>query len=133
MRQLDPWRRPAREHVGWNSGPMRSVIRLDQVRPRGPGLERVAEVLRLAGDLSVAELHDADGVRRHPVIAEHEFGHPEIAVPDDPLDGEALLAWLHRSALLDFVSAANAFARLRVLKRCIFVVNLVLCLEIICI
>jgi hypothetical protein len=87
---------------------MRSVIQVDQVRPRRPRLERIAEVLRLAGDLSVAEFHDADGVRRHAVIADHDFADPEIAVADDPLDGEALLARLYRSALLDFVSAANA-------------------------
>src|SRR5215471_19920075 len=91
-----------------------SVIRLDQVRPRRPGLERVAEVLRLAGHLSVAEFHDAHGVRRYAVIAEDQFGDPEIAAADDPLDCEALLARLHRSALLDVVSAANAFARLRI-------------------
>jgi hypothetical protein len=59
----------------------RSVIRVDQVRPRRPGLERVAEVLRLAGHLSVAEFHDADGVRRHAVIAEHEFGAQRSPLP----------------------------------------------------
>ncbi len=66
----------------------RSVIQVDQVRPRRPGLERIAEVLRLAGNLTVDEFHDAHDVRWHAVIAEHEFGDPEIAVADDPLDGE---------------------------------------------
>lgn len=33
---------------------LRSAIRLDQVRPRRPRLKRLAEILRLAGDLSVA-------------------------------------------------------------------------------
>ena len=41
---------------------------LDQMRARRPGLERIAEILRLAGDLAVAELHDADRVGRPPVI-----------------------------------------------------------------
>ena len=104
----------------------RSVIRVDQVRPRRAGLERRAEVLRLAGHLSVAEFHDAHCVKRHAVIAEHQFGDPEVAVADDPLDGEALLARLHRSALLNLASAANAFARLRIVEHRILSVDLML-------
>src|SRR5262249_43789437 len=84
-------------------------------------------------DLSIAEFHDADGVRRQAVIAEHEFGDPEIAVADDPLDGEALLARLHRSALLDVASAANAFARLRIVGHRILARDLMLAHNIICI
>src|SRR5689334_6603445 len=103
---------------------LRSVTRLDQVRPRRPGLEGVAEILRFAGDLSVAKFHDAHGVRRRAVIAEHEFGDPEVAIADDPLDGEALLARLHRSALLNLAAAANAFARLRIVEHRIFAVDL---------
>src|SRR6476469_2530515 len=79
---------------------LRSVTRRDQSRPRLPGLERVAKILRFSGDLSVAEFHDAHGVRRRAVIAEHEFGDPEVAIADEPLDGEALLRRLHRSSIL---------------------------------
>src|SRR5262249_45275130 len=68
----------------------RSVIRLHQVRPGWPGLERIAEILSLAGDLSVAEFHDAYGVGRDAVIAQHELGDPDVTVADDPLDGKAL-------------------------------------------
>src|SRR5436190_16640481 len=109
----------------------RSVIRLDQKRPRRPGREWIAEILRLAGDLSVAEFHDAYSVRWHAVIVEHEFGDPEVAVADDPLDGEALLIRLHRSALLNLASAANAFARLRVVEHRILAINLMLDCEVI--
>src|SRR6185312_3551368 len=97
--------------AGWGRARSRlggSVVRLDQVRPRRARLKWIAEILRLAGDLAVAEFHDAYGVRRRPVIGEHEFGDPEVAVADDPLDGEALCARLHRSALLNLASAANA-------------------------
>src|SRR3954470_3160049 len=118
---------PSRRHE------LRSVTRLDQVRPRRPGLERIAKILRFAGDLSVAEFHDAHGVRRRAVIAEHEFGDPEVAIADDPLDGEALLVWLHRSALLNLAAAANAFARLRIVEHRIFLVDLMLDNEIICV
>src|SRR5204863_9382835 len=65
------------------------------------------------------------------VIAEHEFGDPEVAVAGDPLDGEALLIRLHRSALLNLASAANAFARLRVVEHRILAINLMLDCEII--
>src|SRR5262249_40192257 len=60
----------------------RSVIPVDEVRARRPGLERLAEILRLAGHLSVAEFHDAHGVRRDAVIGEHQFGDPEVALAD---------------------------------------------------
>jgi len=109
----------------------RSANRLDQVRPRRPRLKWISEILRLAGNLPVAEFHDAYSVRRRTVIAEYEFGDPEVAVADDPLDGEALLARLHCSALLNLASAANALARLRIVKDRVLTIDLVLDQEII--
>jgi hypothetical protein len=41
---------------------------LDPLRTRRPRLERIAEILGLAGHLSIEELHDAHGVRRPPII-----------------------------------------------------------------
>ena len=41
---------------------------LDPLRARRPRLERIAEILGLAGHLPVEELHDAHGVRRPLVI-----------------------------------------------------------------
>src|SRR4051812_44351344 len=116
---------PSRRHE------LRSVTRLDQVRPGRPGLERIAKILRFVGDLSVAEFHDAHRVRRHAVITEHEFSDPKVTVADDPLDGEALLARLHRSALLNLAAAANAFARLRIVEHRILAIDLMLDREII--
>ena len=48
--------------------------------PETARLERVAEILRLARDLSIVEFHDAHGVRRRAVIAEHEFADPELPI-----------------------------------------------------
>ncbi len=41
---------------------------LDPLRARRPRLERIAEILGLAGHLPIEELHDAHGVRRPSVI-----------------------------------------------------------------
>jgi len=53
-------------------------------------------------------------------------GDPEIAVADDPLYGEALLAWLHRSALLNIASTPNAIAGLRIVEHRILAIDLML-------
>jgi hypothetical protein len=53
-----------------------SAHQLDQMRTRWPRLERIAEVLRLPRNVSVAEFHDAHRVRGHPVVSEHEFRDP---------------------------------------------------------
>ena len=116
---------------GHDASARASFVRLDQIRPRRPGLERSAEILRLAGDFSIAEFHDAHGIGWHAVIAEHEFGDPEIAAADNPLDGEALLARLHLPALLNLGPTANAFARLRISELRILLVDLMLDDEII--
>ena len=53
----------------WVSGsPQDSGHPLDPLRARRPRLERIAEILGLAGHLPIEELHDAHGVRRPPVI-----------------------------------------------------------------
>src|SRR5206468_3189550 len=77
-------------------------------------------------DLSVREFHDADRVRRRAVITEDEFADPQVATADDPLDPEALLARLYRSALLDVAAATDALAGLRIMQNSIVAINLVL-------
>ena len=75
------------------------------MRARGSGLEPIGETLRFAGHQSVAELHDAHRVRRDAVIAQHEFGDPEIAAADNSPDRKALLVRLEESAFLNIVPA----------------------------
>jgi hypothetical protein len=61
---------------------------IDPFNPPGaprPGLEGVTEVLRLAKDLSIPELHDTDSVGRLPIITDDIFGNPKIAAPNQSL------------------------------------------------
>src|SRR5580658_1946004 len=62
------WRRPSlrlrRHPVQAVYGGEVSGHPLDPVRARRPRLERIAEILGLAGHFPIEELHDADGVRR---------------------------------------------------------------------
>ena len=56
-----------------------------------PRLERITEVLRLAKDLPIPELHDADSVGRLASITDDIFGNPKIALAKHTPNGEALL------------------------------------------
>src|SRR6478609_617826 len=80
---------------------------LDKMRARRCRLERVGEILRFARHQPVAEFHDAYRIRRCAVIAENEFGDPQIAAPDNSPDREALRVRLHAPALLDVAPAAD--------------------------
>src|SRR4051795_11832389 len=105
--------------------------RLDKMRPRGRRLEPVAEILRLVRHQAVAEFHDAHDVRRHPVIGQHEFAHPEIVAADDAPNSEAFLVRLHEPALLDVAATADALAGLRIVEHCVLAIDVVLGLEIV--
>src|ERR1700723_917728 len=61
--------------------------------PRG-GLERVRKVLCFPCNLVAAELHDAHGVGRLPVIRQNKLGDPKITAAEDSRRGEALFARL---------------------------------------
>src|SRR3954447_6260193 len=99
--------------------------------PRGRRLEPVAEILRLVRHQTVAEFHDAHDVRRHPVIGQHEFAHPEIVAADNSSNREALLVRLHEPALLDVAATADALAGLRIVEHRVLAINVVLGLEIV--
>ena len=58
---------------------------LDPLCPPGRRLPRLAVVEPLAGDLAVAELHDADGVERvRLVIPDGELVDPQVLAADRP-------------------------------------------------
>ena len=61
----------------------------DLLSPPGREIERVREVLRLAGDFPIAELHDAHRVDRTPVVGDHVLAHPQIAAADHSAHGKA--------------------------------------------
>src|SRR5690242_11646176 len=96
------------------------------MRARGPGLKRIAEILRFMRDLPVAEFHDADRVRRHAVIGQYEFGDPEIAAADDAPERKALLVRLDGSALLNVAPATDPLARLRIIEHGVLTIDVVL-------
>src|SRR4051812_16334552 len=96
------------------------------MRARRCGVKPVCKILRFVGYQSVAEFHDADRIRRHAVIAEHELSDPELAAADNSPDRKALGVGLDGSALLDVVPSADPLARLRVIKHGVIVVDFVL-------
>src|SRR5208283_3542463 len=106
---------------------------LNQMGARSSGLERIAEILGLARDLPIEELHDAHRVGRPAVIREDEFRDPEIARADDAAHREALRVRLRDARGLDVVPAPDALARLRVLEQCVLAVYVVLDIEVICV
>src|SRR5580704_5455003 len=100
------------------------------MRTRGSGVKSIGEILRFVGHQTFAEFHDAHGVGWYAVIAKYEFGDPEIAAADNPLDRKTLLVWLDGPALLNVVPAANPLARLRIIKHSVLAVDFMLDLEI---
>ena len=68
-----------------------SLLPLDPLSPPGRGIERTGEVLRLAGDLAIAELHDATRVDWPLIVADHVLGNPQVAAAEHAPDGEAQL------------------------------------------
>src|SRR5205809_5241544 len=86
------------------------------MRARRSGLKPVGEILRFVGHQSFAEFHDAHRVGWYAVVGKYEFGDPEFAAADNSPEGETLPVWLDASALLNVVAAADALARLRIIK-----------------
>src|ERR1700710_2569218 len=106
---------------------------LNPLCARRSGLERVGEVLGLAGNLAIQELHHAHRVRGPAVIGEREFRDPKVAGADDPAHREALAVWLRDARGLDIVPAPDAFPRLGIFEYRILSVYVVLDVEFICV
>ena len=80
-----------RRHISFHS--------FDPLSPRGPRLERLGEVLRFADYLPAIEFHDADHIKRLPVIGQYEFADPQIAVAEYASHVKRLvLGWATRDA-----------------------------------
>src|SRR5262249_57444478 len=109
---------------------LRSPHPLDPLSARRSRLERIAEVLGLASDLPVLQLHDAHRVGRLPIVSEDEFGDPEIAVAQNASHREALPARLCGARHLYVAPAADALAGLRILEAGGFAVHLLLPLDV---
>ncbi len=107
-----------------------SLHPLDPLSPPGRRLERIREVLRLAGNLAIAELHDADRVDWPPIVADHVLGDPQVAASEHTPDGEAQLRRVVPAQGLDVAPAADPLARLWVLNHDVIVVDLVFCIQV---
>src|ERR1700758_5228374 len=105
---------------------MLSFHSFDPLSPRCPRLERLAEVLRLASHLHTLEFHDADHVKRLPVIRHDEFADPKIAAAKHASHGEMFRARLGDARRLNVGSTSDALARLRIVENCVSSVDLVL-------
>src|ERR1700722_14251794 len=93
--------------------------------PRG-GLERVRKILCFPCHLVAAELHDAHGVGRLPVIRQNVLGNPKITAAKDSPHGEALFARLIGACDLYVAPAADSLARLGVFQHRILEIDVVL-------
>ena len=84
---------------------------LNPLAPPGRRLEGVREILRLMHDLAVAELHNAHGVCRTPLVGDRVFRDPEIAVAENSPDVEARgLAGMMTPQGLQIASPKDALA-----------------------
>src|SRR3954451_18094785 len=121
-----------RASVIWpSSGGQLSGYPLDPLRARRPRLERIAEILGLAGPLPLTELHDAHGIGRPPVIGQDIFGDPEVARAGYPPHGEAFPVRLRGARRLNLLPPADALARLRIFEHRVLSINVVLRLEVV--
>src|SRR5258708_23185421 len=87
--------------------------------------ERIREVLRLASNLAIAELHDADRVDFPLIIADYVLGDPQVAAYEHAQDGEAQLGRVVPAQGLDVAPAADPLTRLGILYHDVIVVDLV--------
>src|ERR1700733_4667510 len=72
--------------------------------------EWIRKVLRFPRNLVAPELHDAHGIGRLAVIAQDEFGDPEITAAKDSSDGKPLLARLSGALVLYVAPTAGSLA-----------------------
>src|ERR1700677_2687740 len=98
----------------------------DPLSPPRAGLERIPKVLRFPCNLVAAELHDAHGVGRLPVIRQNVLGDPKITAANDSPHSEALIARLIGARDLYVAPTADPLARLGVLQHRILVIDVVL-------
>src|SRR5262245_30339080 len=124
-------RRRSRPAAAAYSGRRAPACSLNKMRPRWCGLEPIREILRLVGHQPLAKFHDAHRIGRDAVIAEHEFGDPEIAPANNSPDHKTLLVWLDEPARLNVAPAADPFSLLRIIRHGILAVDFMFCGEIV--
>jgi len=102
-----------------------SLSPLDPLSPPGRGIERTREVLCLASNLAIAELHDANRVDWPLIVADHVFGDPQVAASEHAPDGEAQLGRVVPAQGLHVMPAADPLTRLGIFYHDVIVLDLV--------
>src|SRR5260370_36618239 len=87
--------------------------------------ERIREVLRLASNLAIAELHDADRVDWPLIVADHVLGDPQVAASEHAPDEEAQLGRVVPAQGLHVMPAADPLTRLGIFYHDVIVLDLV--------
>lgn len=79
-----------------------SLSRLDTLSQPGRGIERIREVLCLAGNFAMAELYDANRVDWPLIVADHVLGDPQVAASEHaPMEKPSMDAWCqHKAGML---------------------------------
>ena len=89
-------------------------------------VERICEILCFVHDLTVAELHNADRVRRPPLINNRVFRDPEVAFSENSLHLETRrFAGVMTPQSLQIGSPEDSLARLGIVANGIVIVNVV--------
>jgi serine/threonine protein kinase len=87
----------------------------DPLNPLAPPcrrLEGISEILCLAHDLAVAEVHNTHCVRWPPLVGDCVFRDPEIALSENSLDVETRrLAWMMAPQSLQIASPEDSFTQ----------------------
>src|SRR6478672_9484343 len=104
---------------------------LDPLNARRPWGECLSEILGFTDDLAILDLHDADDVRRVPVVCEDEFADPHVAATHNAPQGETFGVGLGDARCLNVLSSADALARLGILEYCVISVDSVLPVEVV--
>ncbi len=95
------------------------------------GLKRIRKVLCFPCNLVAAELHDAHGVGRLPVIRQNVLGDSKITAANDSPHSETLFARLIGARDLYVAPTADSLARLWVFQHRILEIDVVLRLKIV--
>ena len=102
-----------------------SLSLLDPLSPPGRGIERIREVLCLAGNFAIAQLHDANRVDWPLIVADHVLGDLQVAASEHAPDGEAQHGRLVPAQGRHVMSAADPLTRLGIFYHDVIVPDLV--------
>ena len=102
-----------------------SLSPLDPLSPPGRGVEGISEVLCLAGNLAIAELHEATRVDWPLIVADYVLGNPQVAASEHAPNGEAQHGRVVPAQGWHVMPAADPLTRLGIFYHDVIVPDLV--------